>query len=243
MAAMHGSRLSSKELEQDLCEKPDLLFRILLQQGFDAAGPSVQKPRMVPITLPHRLILVRHGETDWNREGRLQGGKDIPAQPARTRAGGGGGGASARPGAGLDELDFVASPMQRARETMDILRRELALPADAYRIDERLRELTFGSWEGFTWNDVQKAEREQAQLRKRDKWGFVPPGGESYRMLAERVRPVLAGLTGETVIVSHGGVARAVLALVGAVSPRKAALIDIWQGKLLVVSGNAIDWV
>jgi probable phosphoglycerate mutase len=198
---------------------------------------------MVPITLPHRLILVRHGETDWNREGRLQGGKDIPLNPlGREQA--------AEAAARLRDrvpdfatLDFVASPMQRARETMDILRHELALPAGAYRIDERLRELTFGSWEGFTWQDVQKAEREQAQLRKRDKWGFVPPGGESYRMLAERVRPVLAGLTGETVIVSHGGVARAVLALVGAVSPHKAALTDIWQGKLLVVSGNAIDWV
>lgn len=198
---------------------------------------------MVPITLPHRLILVRHGETDWNREGRLQGGQDIPLNALGREQAAEAAGRLRALEPDFARLDFIASPMQRARETMDILRRELVLPAGAYGIDERLRELTFGSWEGFTWQDVQKAEREQAQLRKRDKWGFVPPGGESYRMLAERVRPVLAGLERETVIVSHGGVARAVLALVGAVSPQKAALIDIWQGKLLVVSGNAADWL
>ena len=62
-------------------------------------------------------------------------------------------------------------------------------------------------------------------------------------MLAERIRPVLAELKRETVIVSHGGVARAVLALVGAVAPREASLVEIWQGKLLVVNGNKADWI
>lgn len=210
---------------------------------FDLAPGTVQKPGMVPITLPHRLILIRHGETDWNREGRLQGGQDIPlndlgrsqaaeaAERLRTLA------------PGFAALDYIGSPMQRARETMDILRRTLDLAPGAYRLDDRLKELTFGSWEGYTWRDIRKAEREQAQLRERDKWSFVPPGGESYAMLAERIRPVLQELTGETVLVSHGGVARAVLALVGAVSPQKASLVEIWQGKILVVTGNRADWI
>lgn len=198
---------------------------------------------MVPITLPQRLILIRHGETEWNREGRLQGAQDIPLNAlGRTQA--------AEAAERLKALapdfaafDYVASPMERARETMDILRGQLQLEPGAYRIDERLRELTFGDWEGFTWREVRKSEREQAQMRERDKWGFVPPGGESYRMLAERIRPVLEEMQRETVIVSHGGVARAVLALVGAVSPQKAALVEIWQGKILVVSGNQADWL
>lgn len=211
--------------------------------GFDPAGVNVQKPLMVPLSLPHRLILVRHGETDWNREGRLQGGQDIPLNDlGRNQAAEAAGRLKALEPAYAD-LDYIGSPMQRARETMDILRRELALPAGEYRIDDRLRELTFGEWEGFTWRDIRKAEREQAHLRERDKWGFVPPGGESYRMLAERVRPVLAELERETVIVSHGGVARAILALVGAVAPREASMVEIWQGKLLVVSGNKADWL
>ncbi|KPH81535.1 histidine phosphatase family protein [Bosea vaviloviae] len=198
---------------------------------------------MLPITLPHRLILIRHGETDWNREGRLQGGQDIPLNDlGRTQAAE----AAQRLRAlepGFAALDFIGSPMQRARETMDILRAELDLAPGAYRLDDRLKELTFGSWEGFTWRDIRKAEREQAQLRERDKWSFVPPGGESYGMLAKRVRPVLEDLQRETVIVSHGGVARAILALVGAVPPQKAALVEIWQGKILTVTGNRADWV
>ena len=198
---------------------------------------------MTPITLPHRLILIRHGETDWNREGRLQGGQDIPLNDLGRRQAAEAAGRLRTLAPGFAAFDFIGSPMHRARETMDILRAELGLAPDGYRTDDRLKELTFGSWEGFTWRDIRKAEREQAQLRERDKWSFVPPGGESYGMLAERIRPVLEGLSRETVLVSHGGVARAILALVGAVPPQKASLVEIWQGKILVVTGNRADWV
>ncbi|MFJ5368642.1 histidine phosphatase family protein [Bosea sp. CER48] len=198
---------------------------------------------MLPLSLPHRLILVRHGETDWNREGRLQGGQDIPLNDLGRRQAAEAAGRLKALEPGYAELDYIASPMQRARETMDILRQELELPAGAYAVDDRLRELTFGEWEGFTWRDIRKAEREQAHLRERDKWGFVPPGGESYRMLAERIRPVLEGLRRETVIVSHGGVARAILALIGAVATQDAARVEIWQGKLLVITGSKADWL
>lgn len=198
---------------------------------------------MVPITLPHRLILVRHGETDWNREGRLQGGQDIPLNDLGRKQAAEAAGRLRTLAPGFATLDFIGSPMHRARETMDILRAELGLAPGAYRLDDRLKELTFGSWEGFTWRDIRKAEREQAQLRERDKWSFVPPGGESYGMLAQRIRPVLEELSRETVIVSHGGVARVILALVGAVPPQKASLVEIWQGKILVVTGNRADWV
>lgn len=213
------------------------------QKAFDLFGRGVQKPRMVPLSLPHRLILVRHGETDWNREGRLQGGQDIPLNGLGREQAAEAAGRLKALEPGYATLDYLCSPMGRAQETMDILRRDLDLPAGVYRIDDRLKELTFGEWEGFTWREIRKAEREQAHLRERDKWSFVPPGGESYRMLAERVRPVLAGLERETVIVSHGGVARAVLALVGAVAPQKAAMVEIWQGKLLVVEGGKADWL
>lgn len=198
---------------------------------------------MNALSIPGRLFLVRHGETDWNREGRLQGGQDIPLNAlGREQAA-----EAARRLRALTpdfaRSGYVASPMQRARETMTILRRELGLPPEDFRTEDRLRELTFGAWEGFTWREVRKAERELAQARERDKWGFVPPGGESYRMLAERIRPVLEGLAADTVMVSHGGVARAVLALVGAVGTAEAARVDIWQGKILVVEGRKATWM
>lgn len=197
---------------------------------------------MIRLSIPGRLFLVRHGETDWNREGRLQGSQDIPLNAlGRMQA--------AEVADRLRALKpefatsaYVASPMHRARETMAILRNELALPPDDYRIDEQLKELTFGDWEGFTWREIRKSERELAQARERDKWGFVPPGGESYRMLAERIRPSLAAMAPDTVMVSHGGVARAVLALIGAVDPAEAAKVEIWQGKILVVEGDRASW-
>ena len=71
----------------------------------------------------------------------------------------------------------------------------------------------------------------------------MPPGCESYFMLAKLNPPVLEELQRETVIVSHGGVARAILALVGAVPQQKASLVEIWQGKILTVTGNRADWV
>jgi probable phosphoglycerate mutase len=210
--------------------------------GFDLPLASVHEPGMVPLFLPHRLILVRHGETDWNREGRLQGGQDIELNAlGRTQAAEAAGRLAAL-APDLAAVDFLSSPMHRARETMAIMRAKLGLVPDDYAIDERLRELTFGSWEGFTWREMRKAQPEQSRARMRDKWGFVPPSGESYAMLAERIRPVLAGLERETVLVSHGGVARAVLALCAGVAPQKAALVEIWQGKILIVDGKKAEW-
>ena len=63
------------------------------------------------------------------------------------------------------------------------------------------------------------------------------------RMVAERLRPVLESLPPDAVVVSHGGVARAILALVGAVKPAEAALFEIWQGKILAVNGGTATWI
>jgi probable phosphoglycerate mutase len=132
--------------------------------------------------------------------------------------------------------------MARTRETMELLRAAIGLHPPSYRLDERLVEITFGAWEGMTWKEVRKAEPVAAAARERDKWSYVPPGGESYAMLADRVRPVLSDVTRDSVIVAHGGVARAFLAVACGVSTRHAASIDIWQGKVLVIEGRRHYW-
>lgn len=139
-------------------------------------------------------------------------------------------------------LDYVASPLGRARETMEVIRASLDLPPTAYRIDDRLQELSFGHWEGLTWREVRAREANQATIRARDKWTFVPPGGESYAMLAERVGPALEELKRDTVIVSHGGVARVLLHLLGGVPPHLASGADIWQGKILMFGAAGYAW-
>lgn len=189
------------------------------------------------------IYFIRHGETDWNVEGRLQGQRDIPLNDiGRVQAEEAG-----RRLQGLveryEDLDYVASPMGRTRETMERMRDALGLFPGHYRLDERLVELTFGAWEGMTWKEVRKAEPQAAAMRERDKWNYVPPGGgESYAMLAQRIRPILDDITRETVIVAHGGVARAFLAIACGISTRDAASLDIWQGKVLVIEGRKHRW-
>jgi broad specificity phosphatase PhoE len=191
---------------------------------------------------PPAIYFIRHGETDWNVEGRLQGQQEIPLNHV--------GRVQAREAARrlcslvarVGDLDYVASPMSRTRETMDRLREALGLAATGYRIDERLIELTFGNWEGLTWKEVRKAHPQAAAARERDKWSYIPPGGESYAILADRVRPVLADLARDTVIVSHGGVARALLSIACGVATRHAANLDIWQGRVLVIEGSTYRW-
>ena len=188
------------------------------------------------------IYFVRHGETDWNAEARLQGQCDIPLNDfGRVQAEEAG--ARLR-GLVLDyeDLDFVASPLGRTRETMDRLRGTIGLAPAAYRLDERLQELSFGTWEGLTWKEVRRSDPKGATARERHKWGYVPPGGESYAMLAERVAPAVAEFMRHTVLVSHGGVARALLALRCGVSREEAPLVDIWQGRILVIEAGAYRW-
>ena len=139
-------------------------------------------------------------------------------------------------------LGYVASPLGRTRETMEILRRSLGLAPHAYRVDPGFVELTFGEWEGLTWRDVRARSAALAAARERDKWNFVPPGGESYRMLRDRLLPAIAAIDGPTVLVSHGGVARALLAIMAGVPEDRAPRVDIWQGRVLVLDGGAYRW-
>jgi probable phosphoglycerate mutase len=189
------------------------------------------------------LYFIRHGETDWNLEGRLQGQKDIPLNDVgRVQAEEAGRRLRALVPR-FEDLDYVSSPMTRTRETMEILREAIGLHPGSYRLDERLVELTFGAWEGLTWKEVRTREPRLAVARERDKWGYVPPGGgESYAMLAARVGPILDDMTRDTVVVAHGGVARALLSVACGVSTRHAAGIDIWQGKVLVIEGRRHRW-
>jgi probable phosphoglycerate mutase len=189
------------------------------------------------------IYFIRHGETDWNLEGRLQGQKDIPLNDVGRVQAEEAGRRLKELVPNYEDLAYVASPMSRTRETMERLRKAIGLHPESYRLDGRLVELTFGEWEGLTWKEVRKQEPQAAALRERDKWNYVPPRGESYAMLAERVRPILSDLTRATVLVSHGGVARAFLALVCGVSTRNAASMDIWQGKVLVIDGREHRWV
>ena len=95
--------------------------------------------------------MIRHGQTAWNAEGRLQGQKDIPLNDTgRAQAAGNGRALKAILRDTVSDFDFVASPLGRTRETMELLRGAMGLDPSAYRTDPRLVEVSFGDWEGHT---------------------------------------------------------------------------------------------
>src|SRR5689334_11192739 len=109
--------------------------------------------------LSHRLFFIRHGETDWNVERRLQGHQDIPLNQRGIWQAGESGRRLLKmlgpKGISAPGLKFVASPLDRTVNTMRLARTAMGLPRDGYDLEPRLKELTFGEWEGLTWPEVQ----------------------------------------------------------------------------------------
>jgi probable phosphoglycerate mutase len=180
------------------------------------------------------FYFIRHGETDWNTERRLQGRRDIPLNDRGRKQ-------AAQCGATLRDLlaaggrtpadfTFISSPLSRASETMDIVRGVLGLPPKDYALEPRLAELSFGRWEGMTYREIRAVDPQVLVVRERDKWNFRPPDGESYADLLARVRAWHAGVTGNVIVTAHGGVARAVMVMFGARSPANASHGDVEQG-------------
>jgi broad specificity phosphatase PhoE len=197
---------------------------------------------------PHRLLFIRHGETDWNREGRLQGQRDIPLNPkGREQASAVGRTLRKLVGREIDRLEaaggFVSSPLIRTRETMERARVAMGLPQDGYRLDDALKELTFGDWEGLTWPEVQARDPEGAAARAAAKWDFTPPNGESYAALARRIAPWLETIDRDLLVASHGGVARALMYLLAGVAPALAADVSIHQGRAILFAEGGFRWL
>lgn len=154
------------------------------------------------------LYYIRHGQTDWNAELRFQGQKDIPLNDngrAQARRNG-------EKLAGLIEeperLDFIASPLGRTRETMQIVRAAMGLDPLDYRMDERLIEASYGVLEGTTLAEFKAASPELHKLRKRERWTFRPDLGESHAMVHARIAAWYETLRQDTVVVAHGVVGR-----------------------------------
>jgi len=188
------------------------------------------------------IYFIRHGETDWNAEARFQGQKDIPLND-RGRAQARRNGEVLRDLIKAEEFDFVASPLGRTRETMEIVRTAMGLDPARYRLDERLRVLSFGEWEGRTVRDLEVAEVELWARRQADKWHFQPKGGESYHLLSERVRRWSVEIDRPTVVVSHGGVNRALRAILTDMDLNELAASAVPQDKIMIVEGDRLHWV
>ena len=191
------------------------------------------------------IYYIRHGETEWNALGRLQGTQDIPLNDLGRRQAARAGiilaDRFARDGRSETSLAFVASPLVRARSTMELVRESLKLPSDQYAIDGRLREIAYGQWEGSTLPQAQEKDPELFAKRQTEKWTVAPPGGESYVAVQARVTDWYQQLTEDTVAVAHGGTARALMVALGIETPLTAADLTIEQGAVYVFGESGLS--
>jgi broad specificity phosphatase PhoE len=182
-----------------------------------------------------RLWLARHGETDWNRDGRFQGQTD-----------------SLLNASGLEQARQVAdllvdagiqaiycSDLQRAKLTAQIIGKKLKLIP---KVDENLREINLGKWEGMLRDQIISQYREVWDRRQLDPVHVRPPGGENLLELAERVWAATDKIAklhpkGKVLIVSHGVALACIIC--------RANVIPLAQA-LSVIPDNAhpvqVDW-
>jgi probable phosphoglycerate mutase len=191
------------------------------------------------------IYYIRHGETGWNAEGRFQGSKDIPLNElGRTQAVASGeilGRVLAQDGHEVSALPFVSSPLGRARMTMELARGALNLPPADYSIDDRLREIGYGHWEGLTLPEMQLHDAETFASRSADKWSVAAPAGESYASVTLRMRDWFDSLLVDTVAVAHGGTMRALMVALGIATEIEAADTPIGQGVVYVFRDGGLQ--
>ena len=153
------------------------------------------------------LILVRHGESEWNRAGRIQGQINSPltdlginqAKAIREYL------------SGIllnHQLEIYTSPLDRALQTAEIIAQGIEYPSRKIIIEERLNDFNVGEISGtFGWDKVAEIFPEQAQLRLQDPMRFHPSGGESGAEFEARLRSLLEDLKDDgtlKLMVSHG---------------------------------------
>ncbi len=191
------------------------------------------------------IYFVRHGQTDWNVERRFQGQLDIPINATgRDQA--------RRNGLILADLvkdpenwNFVASPLGRTRETMEIVRSAMNLSPETYKTDDRLKEIHFGEWQGKTWAERNIEDPERTAAHDKQRWEYKTPGkdGESYVMLYDRVISWLDTVKSDTICVSHGGISRCLQKHFNNISNSDAAHLKVPQDRILTITDGEICWI
>lgn len=185
------------------------------------------------------LVFIRHGETDWNREFRFQGQRDIPLNDHGRRQAERNGRAVASILAD-GEWQLFVSPLDRALETMRIVLEVAGQPDRPFSLDPVLKEVNYGDWEGLTLPEIGERFPDQSLARDADKWGYVPPNGESYAMLSARIEGWLETLTAPTFVVAHGGVLRALMHLLAGLPAHDAPHLAVPQDRIILFTASAV---
>ena len=190
------------------------------------------------------LYFLRHGETPWNKIQRYQGQTDIPLNDTgRAQAARNGRVLGELLGAAKQELDYVASPLERTTETMEIARANMGLEPRPFRTDDRLKEQNFGHWEGLTWGELPTLDPEGFKARQIDTWNWQPRGGENYEMVRARIMPWLEDIERDTVVVSHGNISRTVRGILLGLDKTVIPRLEVPQDKFLRIKAGTAEWM
>ena len=184
------------------------------------------------------IYLVRHGQTEFNQQRRIQGHMDSPLTQLGVRQ------AQAVAGLLKDLLRgepgwrIVSSPLGRAASTAEIIGGRLGLPVE---LDPRLREMSWGAHDGRLRRDL---EREYPDTFGRTNWAFDMPDGEPYEAVAARVAAWLAELPPEperrVIAVSHGITGRVLRGLYANIGRDQAATQDVPQDAVFLLQHGTV---
>lgn len=189
-----------------------------------------------------RLVVVRHGVTDWNREGRFQGHLDPPLsdvgrQEADLVA------ERMRSDEELRPTQIVSSTLRRAAETAAAIGRACAVDVE---LDPRLMEIGQGEWEGRTHAELEISDAERYRAWRHAAGVRQPPGGEPVEVAMERVRAVIDALVrshaGTVCLVSHGGTLRVVARLLFELGDDRSWALDVDNASIGVATLVGERW-
>jgi broad specificity phosphatase PhoE len=189
-----------------------------------------------------RLVLVRHGVTDWNREGRFQGHLDPPlGEDGRREA------ALLADRLGSDALlrpeRIVSSPLQRAAQTAAAIGDTIG---SAVETDERLIEIGQGEWEGRTHAELELVDAERYRAWRNAAGIRQPPGGETIESALARVSDLIDSLGeddgGTICLVSHGGTLRVLARVLLDLADDRSWALDVDNASIGVAARAGSRW-
>lgn len=182
-----------------------------------------------------RLIIVRHGETLWNRANRLQGQTDIPMSKKGLQQ-------SKMLSKRLknEKIDLIyTSRLKRAIKTAEEIKK---FHKNAKLVKEKgLNEMSWGIWEGLKWNHIKKNYKELYEKREKDKFNFKIPKGESSKLLKNRLKNILNKIikhskNNAVLIVGHGGVNRTILGILLKWSDKKILSVKLHNASITILN-------
>lgn len=194
---------------------------------------------MLPNKLPP-IYFIRHGETDWNKQGLIQGSIDTDLNAHGIEQAKAVAQALLMKREELYGFQFVVSPQKRAQRTMGYISSALGISSASIITDIRVRELGFGVWENRPFWELKDSPIYPADAETRFDWR--PEGGESYADGVARVDGWLASLMQPTLVVAHGAVGRCIMGRATGLPSAEIVSLRTPQGCYCYLHDGKLEW-